>query len=124
MNLRPSLRKTQDEIAYMEARAAGKTRPLDTVFPLCEWKYWKLIPNEFGYSAAYKTSHMLLTKEDAPDWDDLTEKAKEEYFSIRREFILSRYEQIVENCTACRSIKNLYHKHLVEFYDTRSEMGF
>lgn len=70
----------------------------------------------------YKTHDMLLTRELAADWDDLSEKAKAEYYSIRRDYLLTVYDQIFENCPGLRSVNNIYHIHLVQFYDSRDEV--
>lgn len=120
----PSLRSLQGEFLYQRAKSKKKTKPLNEVPAISEWKYWRLINNDFPYDAVYKTCHMLVTKEEAPDWDDLSEEARDEYFRIRTDYLLDTYDQIIENCPSTRSVKGIYHKHLVDFYDNRSDMGF
>lgn len=117
-----SLRSAETEVTYGKAKQLGATVPLESITPLLEWTYWKLIPNDFPYDLAYQISHMLLTKEAAPDWDDLSAEAKEEYYDIRREYLKPQYSQIIENCPALRSYPTRFHLHAVKFYDNRQGM--
>lgn len=119
-----SLRSAASEKKYGLAKARRSTTPLEEIEPITSWKYWVLIENDFPYDIAYEYCHMLLTKEEAPDWDDLSQAAKDEYYVIRRQHLKASgmYSQILENCPDLRSYPGRFHFHAVKFYYSRELM--
>lgn len=119
-----SLRTAETEKAYQEAKANGKTTPIELLQSLKTFDHWRIVNNDYTYNIGYKRCHMLVVKRaGVADWDDLNTKEVAEYYMIRRSYLLKEYDQIIENSPSRRSIAHLYHKHLVNFHDHRRDMS-
>lgn len=115
-----SLRTTRDELYYAKAKTKGKTKPLVEEDRLKEWKYWALIENEFPYSAAFKTHHMLIPKRVVAE-KDLSDAEQTEMRDVLEE-LATDYDCVLVNFTRQQSIRHHFHLHLLEYKDKRKEI--
>ena len=115
-----SLRTTRDELYYANAKTKGNTRPLVEEDRLKEWEYWALIKNEFPYSAAFKTHHLLIPKRVVKE-KDLTDEEQAEMRTVLEE-MAELYDCVLMNFTRQQSIRHHFHLHLLEYKDKRKEI--
>ena len=117
-------RRKAGERAYQLAKKHGKTRPLKDVPPIEEFKYWKIIPNDYPADILFKASHMLIPKRVTPTWKTLNgDELDELWFLLDKIEKEEVYDCISLNPPKRRSIHNHFHVHLQIFYDKRDSMG-
>lgn len=117
-----SSRSHATEKRYQKDIEAGSTRDICSIPPLREWKFWKLVPNDYPGDILYKVCHMLIIKEDVSDRINMSEGARLELDRILEEFVYPSYSSIIENCPSIRSAPHVYHLHVVKMYDSRRDM--
>ncbi len=115
-----SLRTKRDEIHYAKAKTSGRSKPLLEEDRLMEWKYWALIENEFPYSAAFKTHHMLIPKRVVDD-KNLSIDERIEMDSVLNE-LSETYDCVLVNFRKKQSIRDHFHMHLLCYKDKRKEL--
>lgn len=115
-----SLRTMRDEIHYGKAKKRGGSQPLLKEERLMEWKYWALIENEFPYSAAFKTHHMLIPKRIVDD-KNLSIDERIEMDSVLNE-LSETYDCVLVNFRKKQSIRDHFHMHLLCYKDKRKEL--
>lgn len=122
MQLPMSLRTKQGEADYQEAKKSGGIIPLDDEKPIKHFVYWKLIPNRFPPSIAFKTSHMLLPRRIFKDWSEMDSFEWAELTEIIKE-LEPQYDQLTMNFPSTRSVPNHFHLHLNKFHVKREDMA-
>ncbi len=115
-----SLRTIRDEMHYAKAKTQGGTKPLLEEDRLKEWKYWALIENEFPYSAAFKTHHMLIPKRVVDD-KNLSIDERIEMDAVLNE-LSEKYDCVLVNFRKKQSIRDHFHMHLLCYKDKRKEL--
>jgi hypothetical protein len=116
-----SLRTADGEAVYQQSKINDDLLPLWLEDTLHSFKHWYIIANRFPYDSCYKTSHMLLPKSMATEYAELPRVAKTELRKIIDGYCQEHYHQVVENMAVRRSVRNIYHLHLVTFVDSRME---
>lgn len=117
-----SLRTTEGEQAYADAKVFHKLMPLSDELSIREWENWKLVGNRFPYDMAFKTHHLLIPKRNVALRRELTKLELDELDVIISTYIESKYDMMFENTMRRRSIPILFHLHLATYYNRRSEM--
>lgn len=115
-----SLRTQQDELKYLRVKKTKTTKHLLDEPRLKEWKLWALIHNEYPYSAAFKTHHLLIPKRVASD-KDLTAAEKTELNNILGE-LGDSYDCLLVNFKSKQSIRSHFHVHLLIYKDKRRQL--
>lgn len=115
-----SLRTIRDEMYYAKAKTSGKSKPLIEEDRLMEWKYWALIENEFPYSAAFKTHHMLIPKRVVDD-KNLSIDERIEMDAVLNG-LSEDYDCVLINFRKKQSIRDHFHMHLLCYKDKRKEL--
>jgi hypothetical protein len=115
-----SLRTTKDELQYSKAKNKGITKSLLDEVRLREWKLWALIDNEFPYTAAFKTHHMLIPKRRVDD-KNLSIDERIEMDEILNE-LSETYDCVLINFKKKQSIRDYFHMHLLIYKDKRKEL--
>lgn len=116
-----SLRKHKDEAQYHKAKKAGKAKkPLKDEKSIREWKLWKVIHNEFPYTAAFEVHHMLIPKRQTV-LSDLTREERDELTSILGE-LNDSYDCVMLNFQKKQSISNHLHLHLMTYKKKRKDV--
>jgi hypothetical protein len=114
-----SARLPQTERRYQDDKAAGRIISLIDERPIFKGNhtYFKIIENRYPYDAIFKLHHMLVCKRPGATHDNFTVEEKRELEAIRfAEFF--KYGSVIENFKA-KSISDIWHIHLVSYYDTR-----
>lgn len=118
-----SLRTFKDELRYEKTKQTRKNNSktvLQEETSIREWDKWKLIHNEFPYSSAFKTHHMLLPKR-VVSQENLTQQEKNDLEVILKELSQSYDCQLI-NFSKKQSIKQHFHIHLLVYKDYRTEL--
>lgn len=113
MNLPKSFRSREGELAYQKAREAGTLLPLSKEPHIKEFKYWFMVENRFPGDKAFSVHHLLLPLSEVSDWEDLLDREKQEYYTIRQYYLAQEYDLVYENMPKLRSIANHFHFHCV-----------
>ena len=109
------LRSEENEKRYHELIKAGF---LNDGCKLCEapalkdFKYWKIIHNDFPYDLIAKVHDMVLPKRHVGE-SQLTKKEKQEYAEIKTSYMEQKYEFILEPMLKVKSIPAHFHLHLI-----------
>jgi len=122
INPRATLRRHQDEVDYSQAKLTGGLKRLIDEEPIVEFEHWLVIQNRFPYSVAFKIHHLLLPRRLVALESELTQEEIDEFRRIKRDFG-PKYDILLENLGASRSVLDHYHVHLLTYYDKREEMG-
>lgn len=95
-----------------------KNHPSDGSCPLCSkeairtFKHWKITDNAFPYDLIASKHRMVVPNRHVPEeelsGDELNELAK-----IKREFIDSDFDYIIEATTKNKSVPEHFHLHLI-----------
>lgn len=80
--------------------------------PVKDYRYWKIIDNEFPYDEVATVSHMLVPKKHVKE-DKLNLEEFNELEKIKPK-IHEAYDLIIENTHKLKSIPEHYHLHLLE----------
>ena len=113
-----SLRSKRMHNIYVKALANGLTQ---NGCNLCkeskvikDFKYWKVINNDFPYDLIAKVNHMIVPKRHAT-YKTLNSKEKKEYEYIKNTFIEKKYHILVETVVKRQSIGAHFHTNLIIF---------
>lgn len=108
-----SLRKPESHARYLEFVRSGKLPQcyLCESTPIREYKYWKIVENQFPYDEVAETTHMVTPKrhltESGLTWREMSELQKV------KETIHKEYDMILENAHKNKLIPGHYHLHLL-----------
>ncbi len=117
-----SLRKDSSELAYQNAKIAGQLRNLHDEDVLHTFKHFVVIENRYPYDSAYQKCHMLIPARVVSAYEELRWYERRELRKIiDGHFVQANYDQIVENTYATRSVKNVWHIHLLKFKSNRRD---
>lgn len=122
MTIPMTLRSKKYESTYQRTIKQNKTRTITSIETIKDFVYWKIVPNDFPYDMVYETSHMLVLKRRASDMSRLDPSELNELIEIKECYINDKYDQIIENLSTKRSVKNIYHLHLVRLYKDRKDI--
>ncbi|PIR86911.1 MAG: hypothetical protein COU11_03595 [Candidatus Harrisonbacteria bacterium CG10_big_fil_rev_8_21_14_0_10_49_15] len=87
---------------------------------LKEFRFWRVIKNEFPYDRVAETHDMLIPKRHTGE-GGLTEEERKELWEIKcGEYINNNYHFIMEAVTKIKSIPNHFHLHLTKIKDPES----
>lgn len=95
---------------------------LDTGCALCEresikeFKFWRVIENQFPYDRIAEIHHMIIPKRHASD-PDLSKEEKDEFEDIKKGYIDDTYEYLIESCHKNKTIPGHAHIHLITVKD-------
>jgi diadenosine tetraphosphate (Ap4A) HIT family hydrolase len=78
---------------------------------LKEYRYWKIIENQYPYDEVATTSHMVVPKRHLKE-SGLTWREMSEFEKIKTD-MHSGYDMIIENTHKRKSIPEHYHLHLL-----------
>lgn len=112
MGLPMSLRTKADEQAYQLARAHHKTVPLEKAKSLFMFEHWKVINNDYPYTVAFDTHHMLVPRRLIAERSELNRDEIKEFEEILIKFVYPNYDLWFENSPSRRSMNHIYHLHL------------
>ena len=115
-----SRRTYEKYLKYIEKRTAGlieNTCRLCELEPIKDFKYWKIITNEYPWDMIAKTHHKITPKRHVI-YGKLNKKEREEFDKIKESFIEKDYELIVEASTRKKSIPDHFHIHLMNLKDS------
>lgn len=122
MNLPMSLRTTDSELAYQNAKKDGLLNPLLAEPALKEFTHWRLIENRYPYNIIFSKHHMLVPKREAANYDNLKTLERIELREIIDTYCQDHYDLVFENMSKQRSVKAVYHLHLASYVPTREAL--
>ena len=114
-----TLRTREGEERYRSIMAG---RPKDGSCPLCkmdlikDFKYWKIVGNDFPYERFAEVHHMIVPKRHVGE-AELTEEEWQELRQIKDDDIHKNYGYILEATHNTRSIPDHFHLHLIVLHD-------
>lgn len=83
---------------------------------IAQWKYWKIIENNFPYDAVAKVHLMLVPKSHSSDLLDLSWHEKNELEDLKDFFSRNdEFDCIIENLARGRTFMPHYHLHLIQW---------
>lgn len=110
-----TLRSEKTQASYDAYRA----NQVPGVCALCEketivedFSLWKIVENIFPYDAIASLHHMIASKRHVKEADLIKEEI-EELAKIKREYIMKRYDNIIESTHRTISIPSHFHLHLI-----------
>lgn len=110
------LRRTlATEAAYEDALKTEARDTFDMKPALKEFKYWRIIENEYPYDNIASVHHMLVPTRQIADLLQLTDAEMTEFLLIKRTST-SEYDVMWENTPAQRSVLDWYHLHLIKLH--------
>lgn len=115
-----SLRSRRDELAYRTAKSLGINKELIDEPRIREWKHWAIIPNDYPYSYAFRTHHMLIPKRVVME-DDLSKEEENELKAILKE-IRDDYDCRLINTPRKQTKLNHFHIHLLIYKENRDDL--
>ncbi|MEX0672626.1 MAG: hypothetical protein WD175_01030 [Candidatus Paceibacterota bacterium] len=98
-------------VQYKETAPEGC--PLCKADPIKEYKYWKLIPNDFPYDVIAQEHCMLIPKDHTGFFKDLSEAAKSEYYALLKK--LDHFDSLFNNFQKNQTIPEHFHVHLITY---------
>ncbi len=110
-----TLRTKETDHKYEQYRRERSTSTDCVLCPepsIIEFKYWRIIENKFPYDLIAETHNMIITKRHTSE-DDLNIEEKEEWESLKKEFISDKYQFIVEATKKQKSVPGHFHFHLI-----------
>lgn len=116
----PSLRKPETAERYEEYLKRKKPGDcyLCRATSIKEFKFWRLLPNEFPYDRIAKTHHLITLRRHA-DENGLTVEEYNELYDIKHS-LRNDYDMLFENTLKRKSIREHYHIHAMEITDNLS----
>lgn len=109
-----SLRKPQTLARYEEHlrnRKPGECY-LCSAASLREFRFWRLLPNEYPYDLIAKTHHLITLRRHA-DENGLTVPEYNELYDIKQA-LKDDYDMLFENTLKRKSIREHFHIHAME----------
>jgi len=77
-----------------------------------EFRYWRIVDNEFPWDRIAKINHMIIPKRHII-YEELNKAEKKEFESIKSAYIEEKYELIAEVANKKKSIPDHFHIHLI-----------
>jgi predicted nucleic acid-binding OB-fold protein len=106
-------KKTYDK--YMSMIAKGLLDHgcrLCQIKPIKQFKYWKIINNDYPWDLVAKTNHILVSKRHIT-YEKLNQVERKEFDVIKAGYIEKNYGHIVETTNKRKSIPSHFHVHLL-----------
>jgi len=110
-------KKTYDR--YMRMCAKGLLDHgcrLCQIKPIKEFKYWKIIDNEYPWDLIAQTNHILISKRHTI-YEKLNRAERKEFDLIKKNYLEKKYTHLIEVSTKNKSIPNHFHMHLIVLKD-------
>lgn len=110
-----SLRTPEAEERYQKAKEGGI---LNNGCRLCElegsrtFTHWKIVPNDFPYDRIAHRHDMIVSRRHTQE-PNLLEEERTELEMIKREYIDTTYEWIMEPTFHQKSVPGHFHLHLL-----------
>lgn len=79
-----------------------------------EFRFWKIVRNEYPYDKIATVNHILATKRHC-DESRLAIVEKEELLQLKKTVINECYDAVIESTHKKKSIPNHFHAQLIEF---------
>jgi hypothetical protein len=111
----PSLRTTEMKNRYKEYL---NSHPSDGSCPICSkeaiknFKYWKITDNSFPYDLIASKHQMIVPNRHVAE-EELLSDELDELIKIKREFIDTEFDYIIEATTKNKSVPGHFHLHLI-----------
>lgn len=106
-------KKTYDR--YMKKVANGLLNHgcrLCQIEPIKDFKYWKILDNEYPWDLVAKINHILIPKRHVI-YSKLNNAEKKEFDKIKLDYIEKKYIMMVEVTDRQKSIPSHFHVHLL-----------
>ena len=97
---------------FMKGRADNSPCRMCEMESVKEFKYWRVLENEFPYDKISDKQHILLPKRHTTE-EDLTDEEKAELLKIKKTDFVREYQFIFESTPGTVSIPAHFHLHLV-----------
>lgn len=111
-----TLRTDATEQRYQEAKKAGLTQPLIDVPALMEWKYWKLIKNDFPHDLIHSDHDLLIPLRVFSSLKEMNLQEATELYHLLSSELANNYDTIKINYPRQQTVLNHFHIHLVSNY--------
>ena len=106
-------KKTGDRYAKLRAQKTFNHEcRLCPIKSIKDFKYWKIIDNEYPWDLVSKINHILVTKRHTT-YQKLNNAEKKEFDSIKANYINENYQMMVEATDRAKSIPNHFHMQLI-----------
>lgn len=80
-----------------------------------EFKFWRIVGNDFPYDAVAMTNHMICTKRQTPFlWSELNNDEKKEFYVIKKSYLDQHYDVLYENLASAATKPGWFHLHLLK----------
>lgn len=79
---------------------------------LKEFNFWKIMENNFPYDRIASIHHMIIPIRHCSE-EELTNSEKEEFRQIKKTYLHSEYEWLIEGTYKMKSIPSHFHLHLI-----------
>lgn len=86
-----------------------------------EWKYWRLVVNEFPYDLITSKHDMIVPKRKFANFDDMNRWEEWELADIKKE-LADDYDGFLESTISHRTVVSHYHLHCMKFLATSPEL--
>lgn len=106
-----TLRSAPIERRYRRDLAAGRTKPLEQITPLKEFKHFTIIDNQYPHDRIAKVHHLLVPKRVVDHWTKLNWRERREFKQIDG-YLSKTYDCIKLNYPSYISVKYIVHWHL------------
>lgn len=113
--MNPSFRTNRAERRYQKMKRNGELPGLDKEPRIKVFKHWYVTVNRAPGNKMFDEHLLLCPFELVGDWDELSQATKNEYWYIRKTYIMENGYLVYENPPILRSVKGHYHKHLAKF---------
>lgn len=109
--------KVQKQYRTRHKKQGGFNPEFFETKPGKEYKYWRLIENDFPYDRVAKKHSLLSPRRNfINDWE-MKDEERQELFEIKKEVSESQeYDSILENIPHNRSLPSHYHLHFVKWH--------
>lgn len=100
--------------AYTAYRATGvleKSCPLCVKTPIKQFKFWKIVVNDFPYDRIAERHDMIVSLRHATE-QELTPEERDELYEVKYSN-MQEYDIIVEATPQAKSIPTHFHLHLI-----------
>ncbi|MEZ4195501.1 MAG: hypothetical protein R3B53_03900 [Candidatus Paceibacterota bacterium] len=115
-----SLRTVETEAEYQKVKSTRNSSDgcylCEEMETVVEFKYWRIILNDFPYDTLAKVHHMIIPKEHIKE-SELTPEAKDELVELKSSYLDENYEYLLEALTSKKSIPAHHHLHLIVTHD-------
>jgi diadenosine tetraphosphate (Ap4A) HIT family hydrolase len=107
--------KTREAYANRRKEVDTKATKLEHLPSIREWALFRLVENEYPYDKIAKTHHMLLPKNGAKRWEDLSGASQEEFHEILEE--IGGDYNFMMLALRSQSVPSILHWHFIETWD-------